>query len=92
MAYSLDGQANVTVTGNITLSGLSEGSHNLVVYANDTAGNTGLSETVYFTIETEKEDPFPTWIIPAIVIIIVALGIAVYLLKFRKQANTHAES
>jgi len=92
MAYSLDGQANVTVTGNTTLSGLSDGSHSIIVYANDTAGNTGLSETIYFTIETEKEEPFPTWIVPVIVIIIVALGIAVYLLKFKREGNTHAES
>jgi len=92
IAYSLDGQANVTVTGNTTLTGLSDGSHIIIVYTKDTVGNTGASETIYFTIETEKEEPFPAWIVPAIVIIIAALGIAIYLLKFKKEANTHAES
>jgi hypothetical protein len=31
--YSLDGQANVTITGNITLSELQDGWHNVTVYA-----------------------------------------------------------
>jgi len=48
MGYSLDGQANTTVTGNITLN-VNEGSHNVVIYANDTYGNMGSSDTVYFS-------------------------------------------
>jgi len=52
MGYSLDGQANVTITGNTTLSGLLDGSHYVVVYANDTAGNMGTSNMVYFTVDT----------------------------------------
>lgn len=51
MGYSLDGQANVTVTGNTTLTGLLEGSHNVVVYANNTAGTMWASRTVYFTVD-----------------------------------------
>ncbi len=49
--YSLDGQANMTITGNTTLAGLSFGSHNVSVYSNDTYGNMGSSETVYFTVQ-----------------------------------------
>ena len=52
MGYSLDGQLNVTVTGNTILSGLSDGSHSLIVYANDTAENMSYSNIVYFTIDT----------------------------------------
>jgi parallel beta-helix repeat protein len=52
MAYSLDGQANETITGNVLLI-LSDGLHYVVVYANDTAGNMGASNTVYFTVDTE---------------------------------------
>lgn len=48
--YGLDNQANVTITGNTTLSGLIFGSHNIIVYSNDTYGNTGSSDKVYFTI------------------------------------------
>ena len=59
-AYSLDGQANVTVTGNTTLTGLSSGQHSLTVYAWDTLGSTGTSETITFTVE-----PFPTALVAA---------------------------
>jgi len=52
MGYSLDGQLNVTVAGNTTLTGLLDGSHYVVVYANDTTGNMGTSSTVYFTVDT----------------------------------------
>jgi hypothetical protein len=54
MGYSLDGEANVTFTGNITLNGLEFGSHSLVVYANDTVGNMGATENVNFTIERSE--------------------------------------
>jgi hypothetical protein len=50
MAYSLDQQTNITISGNTTLAGLSGGSHSLIVYANDTVGNMGVSETIKFTI------------------------------------------
>jgi hypothetical protein len=48
MGYSLDGQANATVTGNITLN-VDKGSHSVVVYANDTYGNMGSSDVVHFS-------------------------------------------
>jgi hypothetical protein len=51
--YSLDEQANVTITAHgHTLEGLLEGLHSLVVYANDTFGNMGASATVHFTVDT----------------------------------------
>ena len=52
MAYSLDGQGNVTIAGNVTLTGLFDGSHSVTVFANDTYGNMGSSEPVYFTVES----------------------------------------
>jgi hypothetical protein len=51
MVYSLDGQANVTVGGNITLTRLSEGAHRLTVYALYFDINT-VSSNVYFTVDT----------------------------------------
>jgi hypothetical protein len=50
VGYSLDEQDNVTLTTNTTLMGLSEGTHSLVVYARDNAGNTGTAKTINFTI------------------------------------------
>lgn len=48
--YSLDSGANVTISGNITLTGLTNGAHNLVLYANDAIGKTSSSSKVYFTV------------------------------------------
>jgi len=85
IGHSLDGQANVTITGNKTLSDLSEGLHSLIVYANDTVGNMGASETAYFTIETQQAVAFPIEIVAAIVIIgVVGVVVLVYFIKFRK--------
>jgi hypothetical protein len=50
--YSLDGSVNVTTVGNQTLSSISDGSHSIIVYANDTAGNMGGSITAFFTVDT----------------------------------------
>jgi uncharacterized delta-60 repeat protein len=47
--YSLDGAASVT-SGNTTLSGLSNGTHYVEVYANDTAGNMASNGT-HFSID-----------------------------------------
>ncbi len=47
MGYSLDNQANTTISGNTTLTELSEGVHSIEIYANDTAGNMGKSGTIH---------------------------------------------
>ena len=85
IGYSLDGQANVTIAGNTILSGLTNGSHWLIVYAKDTDGKTGTSETIYFTIFQQSE-PLPiTWIVAATAII--SIGGAAFLLYFKKTRN-----
>jgi hypothetical protein len=79
MGYSLDGEANVTFTGNMTLNGLAYGSHGLVVYANDTVGNMGATENVNFTIE--RPEVFQIAIVAAVsvaVLALVAAGLLVY--------------
>jgi hypothetical protein len=65
VAFNLDGQGDISIGGNTTLSGLSIGSHNVTVYARDLTGKTGTSETVNFTIVAEPQpqpepEPFPT--------------------------------
>ena len=50
--YSLDGWANVTITGNQTLNDIADGFHTITVYGNDTQGNMGQSKTVQFTVDT----------------------------------------
>ncbi len=53
VSYVLDGVENVTVSGNVTLSGLPSGVHSLTVYATDEAGNVGASETINFTVASQ---------------------------------------
>jgi parallel beta-helix repeat protein len=88
MGYILDGQANVTIAGNTTLSGLSIGSHQLVVYAKDIDEKTGTSETIHFTI-TQQSEPFPTtWIVAATVMgVLVGATILVYFVKVKKTSG-----
>jgi len=51
IGYSLDGQANTTITENTTLTGLTNGPHHVVVLANDTLGNMGVSNTINFIVQ-----------------------------------------
>ena len=90
IGYSLDGQANVTITENTTLTGLFDGSHSLTVYAKDTDGNTGASETIYFSImiiigDPQEPEPFPTTLAVAATAIIAIAAVAGYLFLKRKK-------
>jgi hypothetical protein len=85
VSYSLDGQDNVTVAGNTTLTDLPEGEHNLTVCVLDLAGNTGNWETIYFSVE----DPFPTTMViaPIASVAIIGSGLLVYFKKRKKESE-----
>ena len=83
VGYSLDWVKNVTVVGNTTLAGLSNGLHSLVVYANDTFGNMATSETLFFTVSVPG--PFPTTLIIGTAIAVVASGLG--LLVYHKKRH-----
>jgi hypothetical protein len=53
--YSIDNQANATIIGNTTLV-VQEGSHKVILYANDSAGNLCMSSSVYFTVHAGISD------------------------------------
>lgn len=82
IGYSLDGQQNVTLIGNSTLIGLSSGLHSVTVYANDTFGNMGASETFTFNIPR----PFPTTLAVAAValVVLVGAGLFVYFKRLKR--------
>lgn len=82
IAYSLDGKENITITGNITLTGLANGVHDLTIYAKDKAGNVGTSETICFFVDV----PFPTTIV-ATASGVAITGVAVCLLYYYKKRN-----
>jgi len=81
IGYSLDGQDNVTVTGNSTITELTNGIHNVTVYAKDTFENIGASATVTFTVA--KPEPFPTTLLiaTAVLVAIVCAGLLLYFKK-----------
>jgi len=56
ISYSLDGKANVTILGNSTIFDLTDGNHNVVVYAADAVGNMGSSALGYFSVDTTPPD------------------------------------
>ncbi len=92
MGYSLDGQDNVTATGNTTISGLTNGLHNVTVYATDDVGNTGASETIIFNVAKPPE-PFPTALVATASgasVAIVGIGLLVYFKKRRAKSGDKA--
>lgn len=53
--YKLDNENNTEITGNATLTGLTDGVHNVTVYAADSVGNVGASQTIHFTMAKEQQ-------------------------------------
>jgi len=52
VGYSLDDTANVTVNGDTELANLTQGEHSIVLYGNDSAGNMGSSNIVFFSVNS----------------------------------------
>jgi hypothetical protein len=52
--YNLDGQNNITIIENSTLTRLSNGMHNITIYAWDEAGNIGFSQTTSFSVYVQE--------------------------------------
>lgn len=80
--YSIDGMENQTAPGNITLTGLPVGAHNLTVYVADLAGNTAASETIFFDVESLEFLPVVT--VTVVAIVVASLGLAFHLKKKAK--------
>jgi hypothetical protein len=81
LGYCLDRQTNAPTAGNTTLVDMSWGSHSLTVYANNTIGNTGASETIYFSIAQPESFPTTLVIVAAALVVVVCTGLLVYFKK-----------
>jgi len=84
ISYSLDGHENITAVGNMTLTQLPNGPHNVTVYAIDEAGNVGSSQTISFIIAKPEARSFPTAIVAAVsgaAAMVVVAGLLVYFKK-----------
>ncbi len=79
MAYSLDGQANKTIVGNVTIAALSNGPHHVTIYVVSAYGLSN-SKTVYFNIA-----PFPTLTIVGVAASIIIVVASAYLLLPKKK-------
>ncbi|MDI9578909.1 MAG: hypothetical protein QM398_12345 [Thermoproteota archaeon] len=89
--YSIDGNETVTIHGNnynVTLADLTEGTHNITVYAQDQEGNIGTSENITFTVAFPKTEPFPTLTIAAPTIVALVLISLLIYFKKHKHKNT----
>jgi hypothetical protein len=86
-SYSLDGKENVTFAENTTLSGLSNGKHNVTVYSWDFAGNSGASETIYFNV-AESFPAVSITVASVIVVAVVCAALLVYYKKYKIKAKT----
>jgi hypothetical protein len=85
IAYSLDGHAAVTINGNTTLTGLSNGYHTVTIYANDTHGTAATPQKITFTVNVPA--PFSTIEASAAISIVIAIiAVAIILFKKRKPA------
>lgn len=83
--YSLDGEENVPITGNVTLTDLSNGLHNVTIHANDTFGNLGVSETISFTVAVPE--PFPVVPLAAASAVAAFAAGAGLLIYFKKRKH-----
>ncbi len=77
ISYSLDGGDNVTIDGNTILNNLSEGKHNITVFAGDQFGEVGTSKTVEFTVSSEAPAILPIAIAAIIAVTIASVLAAV---------------
>ena len=80
--YCLDGKENQTITGNMTLTGLENGAHNITFYASDLAGNHANPKTLHFTVATFPIVPVVGAITTAA--LICGLGLLIYFKKSKR--------
>ncbi len=86
MAYCLDGQESVPISGNTTLTGLSNGQHNVTVYATDEFGNTGASGTLFFNVNApEPSAPLVATSVIAVMSVIAGIGALVFRRKHKQS-------
>lgn len=95
VTYSLDGNSTVAIGGNSTLTGLSNGYHNVTVYAANEFGSMGASETITFIVDyvtEEAQQPFPTTPAAAASVVSAVITVAVGLLVYYNKRKARVDS
>ena len=83
--YSLDDRKNVTITGNTTLTGLSNGLHKLTIYTMDAAWEVGTSETISFNVELQETFPIIHVAVGVIISVTLVVALLVYFKKRKRE-------
>jgi hypothetical protein len=84
---SIDGLQNVTITGNTTLSALTNGAHNVTVFVKDKAGNVGASQTITFTIAESVSTTLIIGSSVAVAAVVAAVGLGLLVHFKKRQGN-----
>jgi len=97
IAYNIDNQANMTITGNTTLTGLTEGTHTITVYTNDTSGQLTNFDSATFTVNTPSPSQDPSMspnpeVLLLILLLALALTATATILYLRKKRTQRAEN
>jgi hypothetical protein len=86
IGYSLDGDENLTITGNTTIADLPNGFHNVTIYAEDTFGNIGMSPIISFTVATsDLRSVLPIAVSIAVIAVVATAGLIVYFKKRKRR-------
>jgi hypothetical protein len=90
--YSLDNFGNVTANSNasLTFPNLSNGRHNITVYAQDEYGIISSPSTVYFSVKTNSSTPILI-AVASTAAAVVCIGVGLLGYRKRHKGNTVAE-
>lgn len=87
-AYRLDNGTLMDIAGNTTLT-VASGSHSIVLYANDTAGNTGQSGMAHFSVQIPTgASELQSWgliILIAFVLVVIVTSFIIALFYWQKR-------
>lgn len=86
VTYSLDGLANVTLLGNITLSNLTVGEHGLTIYALDATGNVAF-DSIEFNVAESGSNVFSLPFITTVSGVLLLLGCSSIVFYLRRKCN-----
>jgi hypothetical protein len=86
IAYILDGGEKTLILGNTTLTGLSDGTHNVTVYGWDSVGNEGTSTTLTFEVKSALLTEIIV-IATVVSIVLVGIGLLLYFKKRKREAE-----
>jgi N-acetylneuraminic acid mutarotase len=82
LSYSLDGQHEIPITGNVTLPALANGNHSITIHAIDELGNEGSSNKVTFTIA-----PLPIFEVTTTITVTIIILASIYLIFKRVKTD-----